>query len=200
MDIKRLSRKLSWLLRHGAPEAGVSMDAAGWVAVPDVLAALSMTDGQLRSCVEKNNKARLELKRGRIRACQGHSSLMPVEREALEASWVPFGGERCWHGTRVDAAEAIASEGIHAGERTHVHLAPRRQSTVGKRAQVAVLLEVDVARMKAAGLGVFRASNGVVLARRVPPEAIVSVTAETKKGNAALSALRARFPALVDSP
>ena len=29
--LTRLSMKLSWLLRHGAAEAGVPMDAAGWV-------------------------------------------------------------------------------------------------------------------------------------------------------------------------
>jgi RNA:NAD 2'-phosphotransferase (TPT1/KptA family) len=30
------SKKLSWLLRHGAGEAGLEMDAAGWAEVADV--------------------------------------------------------------------------------------------------------------------------------------------------------------------
>ena len=35
-SIANASKKLSWLLRHGAEEAGVAMDAAGWVAVTGV--------------------------------------------------------------------------------------------------------------------------------------------------------------------
>src|SRR5271169_6863737 len=67
------SKKLSWLLRHGAGEAGLEMDAAGWAEVEDVRRILHMGRDALAAAVEDNTKARLELRGSRIRACQGHS-------------------------------------------------------------------------------------------------------------------------------
>ena len=84
-DVRR-SKRLSWLLRHGAREVGLPMDAAGWVSVPEVLRALSITRAQLEHAVATNRKRRLQLDGERVRACQGHSADgTPVTLEALEA-------------------------------------------------------------------------------------------------------------------
>ena len=171
----RLSRRLSWLLRHGAVERGLAMDEAGWAAVDDVVAAAGITRAELLRAVEENDKRRLQLDGQRIRACQGHSQAgTPVTREALEASWEPYAGDGLlWHGTGRHALAGIAERGILPGARTHVHLAETPDSHVGKRAAVDVLVAVSAARLQAAGLPVFRAPNGVVLVRRVPPDCIV---------------------------
>lgn len=191
----KASHRLSWLLRHGAEEARIEMDAAGWVEIAEVLRALRMTRGTLEDAVRENNKARFEVRGGRIRACQGHSSRgMPVTAEALEASWERWAGEGpVWHGTRIAALASIAREGILPGERTHVHLAEALDSTVGKRANVEVMLEVSPARLQARGIGVFVSPNGVLLARAVPPEAIVGLRAMTDRGRRQGEALRALF-------
>jgi putative RNA 2'-phosphotransferase len=171
--VRGLSKRLSWLLRHGAPEAGVDVDAAGWAAVADVLAALEMTEDELAVAIRENNKRRLQRDGDRVRASQGHSHAMPVTLEALEASWSPWTGEASlWHGTNRAVLELIRAEGLTAQRRTHVHLAAARDAKVGKRANVQVLLEIDPARLRAAELGIFESPNGVILARRVPPEAI----------------------------
>ena len=52
------SKRVSWLLRHGAPEQGIPMDSAGWVAVADVLRALRMSEAQLDAVVGQNDKLR----------------------------------------------------------------------------------------------------------------------------------------------
>lgn len=172
----RASRQLSWLLRHGAGTSGLTMDGAGWAAVDDVLAITGITPAELRRAVEENEKGRLQLDGTRIRACQGHSLRdMPVTREALEASWEviePPGP--LWHGTNRTALAGIEHQGLHPGARTHVHLALTRSSHVGKRSNVEVLLEVAPDLLAAAGLPIFRAPNGVVLVRQVPPDAIVA--------------------------
>ena len=80
---------------------------------------------------------------------------------------------------------------LHAAARTHVHLADAVDATVGKRAAVDVLLVIDPVRLRAAGLRVFRAPNGVLLARAVPREAVVDVRACNRPGDRALAALRA---------
>ncbi|MBI2706205.1 MAG: RNA 2'-phosphotransferase [Actinobacteria bacterium] len=84
----RRSKQLSWLLRHSANEAGLSMDEAGWADVEEVLVVLDMTRANLLDAVETNDKGRAQLDGARIRACQGHSLVgMPVTQDALERSW-----------------------------------------------------------------------------------------------------------------
>jgi putative RNA 2'-phosphotransferase len=188
------SKKLSWLLRHGAPSEGIAMDEAGWVDVADVLRVLRLTRAELVSVVELNTKSRLDLRGERIRASQGHSTEgMPVTHDALEASWERFTGEGpIWHGTAVDALPGIAREGLIPQARTHVHLTDALDSKVGKRASVDVMIEVSVARLGALGIGVFQSQNGVVLARRAPLSAITGIhalSARAKRDEAALSAL-----------
>jgi putative RNA 2'-phosphotransferase len=171
------------------------MDAAGWADIGEVLRALRMTRDTLEATVEGNDKARFEVRGKRIRACQGHSLRgMPVTREALEGSWEPFGEEGpVWHGTRIAALAGIAREGILPGDRTHVHLAEALDSTVGKRANVDVMLEVSPPRLHAAGLDLFVSPNGVLLAREVPPSAIVGLRAMTERARRQEPVLRAMF-------
>jgi putative RNA 2'-phosphotransferase len=187
------SKKLSWLLRHGAPSEGIAMDDAGWVAVADVLRALGLTRDELASVVELNTKSRLDLRGERIRASQGHSTEgMPVTHDALEASWERFTGEGpLWHGTAVDALPGIAREGIVPQARTHVHLTDALDSKVGKRASVDVMIEVSAARLGALGIGVFQSQNGVILARRVPLSTITGMRALSARAKREEPALRA---------
>lgn len=191
------SKRLSWLLRHGAPSLGIAMDAAGWVAVADVLRALRLTRAELTEVVELNTKSRLDVRGEQIRASQGHSTEgMPVTHDALEASWERFVGEGpIWHGTAVEALRGIAREGIVPQARTHVHLADALDSKVGKRASVDVMIEVSTARLGELGIGVFQSQNGVLLARRVPPEAITGIRTLSERARREEHALRALLAA-----
>jgi len=183
-DAVALSKSLSWLLRHGAGEAGLAMDEAGWAEVSDVLDVLGMTRAQLDLAIANNDKGRLVVEGSRVRACQGHSlAHMPVTREALEASWqVVQPKVSLWHGTRAAAIEGIAREGIVAGLRSHVHLAESADSHVGKRSAVDFLVEVLPAKLAEAGIGVFRSPNGVMLVRHVPLTAIVGLRPCSRAG------------------
>ncbi len=181
--LKHKSKKLSWLLRHGANESRLEMDEAGWVEIADVLQQMRMTTDDLYLVVRENNKSRLEVQGDRIRACQGHSTEgTPVTCDALERSWVQYKGDApVWHGTSLEALGSIKSTGISAQRRTHVHLSEGLHSRTGKRAGVAVMLEVCPVKMRAAGLGIFRSPNGVLLARRVPPACITGAVPMTRK-------------------
>jgi putative RNA 2'-phosphotransferase len=193
--VKKKSKKLSWLLRHGASEIGLDMDEAGWVDVDQVLEILNMPLDVLETVVRENDKRRLELEGGRVRACQGHSvDNRAVTREGLERSWTIVTSETSvWHGTSIEAARSIAREGILAVGRTHVHLAPAVASKVGKRASVHVMLEISPARLRAAGLNLYAASNGVVLAREIPPTCVVGLQTMTKRAREQQVQLAALF-------
>jgi len=190
---KNASKQLSWLLRHGAGEVGLEMDGAGWAEIADVLRALDLSRAALMEAALHNDKGRLQISGGRVRACQGHSLAgMPVTLDALEASWAVHEGDApVWHGTRVAALAGIAREGILPGARTHVHLAEAIDSVVGKRAAVDVMLEVAPERLRERGMGLFRSPNGVVLARHVPVEAIAGVVPMVEKVRRRIGELRA---------
>jgi putative RNA 2'-phosphotransferase len=173
------------------------MDEAGFAAVADVLRLTGLSRAQLEAVVSDNSKARFELKGERVRAVQGHSPEgTPVSLEGLERSWEEVLDDApLYHGTSVGAARAILdSEGVHAAARSHVHLAPAVDATVGKRAGVDVLLVISPVRLREAGLRVFRAPNGVLLARAVPRDAVTDVVAATAAGSRALGELRRRLP------
>ena len=177
------SKRLSWLLRHGASEVGLAMDEAGWVAVDEVLKALRMSLSDLEMVVRENDKSRLQLEGGRVRACQGHSKdNRAVTLEGLERSWARYASEASvWHGTSIDALPGIARDGVLPIARTHVHLAPTTNSKVGKRSAVHVMLEVSPAKVREAGVELYSAPNGVILARSIPETAIVGLRAMTNR-------------------
>ncbi|MEZ4392939.1 MAG: RNA 2'-phosphotransferase [Polyangiales bacterium] len=192
-DLKRLSHRLSSILRH-QPE-GLPMDAAGWVPIDALLARVGVPREALDAVVAENNKSRFTVRGDQVRACQGHSlASTPVTREGLEASWSEdLEHELLWHGTSLAALEPIAREGILPGERSHVHLAAATDSAVGKRAGVDALLAVDTKRLREKGFRVFVSENGVRLAREVPPGCIAGVAPGTRRAEAELPPLAARL-------
>lgn len=192
--VVQASKKLSWLLRHGASEAGVSMDADGWAKIDDVLRVVRVSRAMFDQAVAQNDKKRFEVDGDFVRACQGHSSGV-VSTEAMEASWTELEASDglVWHGTSVDAIDGIAKSGIVSVSRTHVHLAESTNSTVGKRANVDVLLGVSIAAMRAAGERLWKSPNGVILARHVPVSAIHTVRGATRRGEAELTRVRAKL-------
>ncbi|MDG1478973.1 MAG: RNA 2'-phosphotransferase [Myxococcota bacterium] len=190
--LKRTSKYLSWLLRHGANEAGLSMDKAGWAKTADVRRLARLSPQALDEIIATNNKTRLQVDGDRIRANQGHSmDGTPVTLNALENSWVVWDGSTSiWHGTQPALVLSIARAGLLAQSRSHVHLAASVDSRVGKRAGVGVLLEIDPARVRAAGLPIFISDNGVILTRRVPPDAIIALHPLSRRARSAAPTLR----------
>jgi putative RNA 2'-phosphotransferase len=195
LTIKQISRRMSALLRHRALEAGLVMDHAGWVDMEELIAHLGVPRSLVEEVVQQNNKMRFEVAGPRIRASQGHSlEGMPVTREALEASWTIFSGDgSLWHGTGMDAARSIAQQGILSSGRTHVHLAETKDSHVGKRGNVDVLLEVSPIKLRAAEQLIFKSANGVILCRHVPRECIIGAHPVTRKSRSGVPVLRALF-------
>ncbi|WP_055585046.1 RNA 2'-phosphotransferase [Streptacidiphilus griseoplanus] len=169
----RVSRHLSRVLRHDPAAAGITLDAAGWVAVEELLAGLArrgrtLSREQLDHVVATNNKQRFAYSEDglRIRASQGHSVTVDLGLAPAEPPPVLY------HGTASRTLAAVLREGLRPMSRQHVHLSADRETAtrVGARHGRPVVLAVDTAGMRAAG-HLFRVSaNGVWLADAVPPE------------------------------
>jgi len=191
----KLSKKISWLLRHGAIESKLEMDSAGWVQFSDLCAHTQATKEELLDVIERNEKSRFALEEDRIRASQGHSLAgTPVTLEALEASWIEYTTTNsCWHGTTIEALAGIAQKGILAGYRSHVHLTAAIDSKVGIRNQVHVILEISPQRLKEAGQTLYQSPNGVILARYIPTSTIVDILPQSKRARKNIQQLKALF-------
>lgn len=189
------SKQLSWLLRHGAVESGLDMDAAGWASIEGVLACIGGSRDEIEQAVRDNTKRRLQIDGDRIRACQGHSLAgTPVTHSALEASWREVNEPaRAYHGTAIGKVESIFKHGLHAAARTHVHLAASLESVVGKRANVDIMIEIDLAQLRGLGQRVYEAPNGVLLVRAVPSAVMVQLHPMTRRARAEIAELRAKY-------
>jgi putative RNA 2'-phosphotransferase len=170
---QKLSKTLSYWLRHAPEAAGLSLDDAGWTPVEMVRAALAregLDPAALEQVVAESDKQRFELSEdgARIRARQGHS--ITVDLEWPEAT----PPEHLYHGTVARFLDAILAEGLKPMARHHVHLSPDAETAtrVGARRGVPVILRIAAGEM-ARGGAIFRlSSNGVWLADTVPPEFI----------------------------
>jgi putative RNA 2'-phosphotransferase len=167
VDVGRVSKRLSYVLRHRPDSAGLTLDAAGWADVDQLLAALRLTRAELDEVVARNDKQRfaLDATGTRIRASQGHS--VPVEL-GYAAAEPPA---ELFHGTVDRFLPAILAEGLRPGNRHAVHLSPDVATArrVGARRGRPVVLRVDASAMAADGTRFERSANGVWLVPAVPP-------------------------------
>lgn len=176
----RLSKSLSWLLRHGARTAGLQVRPDGYARVSDVLANAMFKDVtflQLQEIVNRDQKNRYHLlfepcpSPGPntsdvwwIRANQGHSIKdIKLDLQLISsASEIPL----AVHGTTRKAWELIATHGLSRMKRNHVHLAqgvPGSGVLSGMRNSSEVLIFIDVQKAIDAGIKFYLSENGVVL-------------------------------------
>ncbi|MDP9434906.1 MAG: RNA 2'-phosphotransferase [Actinomycetota bacterium] len=162
---RRLSKRLSYVLRHQPDSVGLALDREGWVDVPSLLDALRVDREALEAAVRDDDKQRFELRCDRIRAQQGHST--PVDL-GLAPARPP---DRLWHGTAEHVLPAVLREGLRPGRRTHVHLSPDPVTArrVGARHGRPVVLVVDAVGAWRAGQVFLLSGNGIWLTDALRP-------------------------------
>ena len=115
----RLSKTLSYWLRHRPGAADLLLGAQGWAEVEAILAALARSGNptrldRLRTVVDRNDKQRFELSPDgkRLRARQGHSVAVTLDSPAVIPPDLLYHGtvERNLDATRDDAAAQVASD------------------------------------------------------------------------------------------
>lgn len=170
------SKFLSLVLRHQPELIGITLDAAGWVSVKELLRACqahgrAITLDELREVVSTNDKQRFALSEDgeMIRANQGHSV-------SVELGYSPATPpDVLYHGTIEKFLPSIRAGGLKKGERHHVHLSPDEETArrVGQRRGRPLILKVESGRMHRDGHTFFISTNGVWLTDHVPPAYLV---------------------------
>ena len=175
MNYERISKRLSYLLRHSRDPQYVDL-CGGWADVETILQALRISREDLDYIVASDRKTRYFYDESgtRIRANQGHSIPdLIVDMESPEPPAVLY------HGTATRFLGAILAEGLKPMTRQWVHLSAdlATAKTVGKRHGTPVVLVMDAKEFVARGNELYRSANGVWQAKAVPPE-FLSVCSE----------------------
>jgi len=176
-DIK-LSKFLSFVLRHDPEAIRLALDSQGWAGIDELIAKANAAgtkfdrDDLLRVVAESDKKRfSLSPDRDRIRAAQGHSVSVELGLAAREPP------QLLYHGTAVRFVESIRSGGLKPQSRQQVHLSVDEKTAerVGQRHGKPHIFRIDAAAMHARGFKFYRADNGVWLTDKVPPEFLLPV-------------------------
>lgn len=176
-DKIRLSKKLSWLLRHGANQEGIKLDEEGFVDVDNILTLPAFRHHnfeQIKDVVDSNDKQRFLIKsyndkgskRFKIRANQGHSIeinddlvLKEIKDDGIYSTAL--------HGTYQKNWESIREKGLSRMKRRHIHFAsglPNDSSVKsGIRKNVDLLIYIDLSKALKNGLKFYNSTNNVIL-------------------------------------
>lgn len=171
-ELLKISRKMSYLLRHNPSSAGLEMSAYGEVSLQFLAKAVGTSTLVVREIVESDDKGRYAIEGSRIWATQGHSIPVVVRHERLTEAGIIF------HGTKQKHLDSIKRTGLIAGDRLHVHLSADIETATAvaeRRKGSSVILKIDGNRLLADGHEILRSSNGVLLSGSIPWEYILDV-------------------------
>ncbi|KAI0077756.1 hypothetical protein K474DRAFT_1642794 [Panus rudis PR-1116 ss-1] len=177
----RISKTLSYILRHGAQKHGLYVRPDGYVRVTDLLALQQfrlLDFPTLQKIVQSNDKQRYALLLDRdeaapqngeiwwIRANQGHS-IQNVELDLTPIKSIDdIPTKIAVHGTTRKAWESIRTQGLSKMNRNHIHLAqgvPGSGVISGMRQSSHILIYIDVQKALSYGIPFFLSANGVIL-------------------------------------
>jgi len=167
----RLSKLLSYILRHKPEDYGIALDENGWTDINDLIQKLSkrneiITLDILKHIVETNNKKRFAFNDdfSKLRASQGHS----IEVELGYTEKQP--PEILYHGTVEKFLSEIFAEGLKKMQRHHVHLSADEATAarVGERRGKPVVLTIRSGEMFLHGYSFYCSENEVWLTDHVP--------------------------------
>lgn len=175
-ETTRLSKLLSYLLRHNPGSLDIALEEHGWADVDILVEKIrqkepAFTIEILRHIVDTNNKKRFSFNEdgSRIRASQGHSVEVNLNYKEERPP------ELLYHGTAQKNLDSILESGLQKISRHHVHLSGDEETalSVGQRHGRPVVLKIKAGLMFTNGFLFYRSDNGVWLTDAVPREFIV---------------------------
>ncbi len=172
----KISKFLSFILRHGPGKVGLELDSNGFANLNEVLNVLNerfknikITKLTLEEIIKQSEKRRFEIVNSKIRAFYGHSiDEKIVMKEVIDLP------STLYHGTNPKAYNAIKTEGLIRKKRQYVHLSDNIESAimVGKRkTNNPIIVIIDVKSARNEGIKFYK-SGDMYLADYIPPKFI----------------------------
>lgn len=166
---ERISRFLTYLLRHRPKEYPLVFDKRGFVDWQDVVEMLQeryydVTEAQIRAVVTESEKKRFELVGDKVRATYGHSFPVDLEGEAVEPP------AQLYYGAARDLAQSMLRSGLKPRDRQYVHLsvsAEEAESVAKRHDPSPAIIVVDAQAAHDEGISFYQ-SGPLFLAQNVP--------------------------------
>lgn len=169
----KISKFLSFVLRHNPHVIGMDLDNEGWASVDELIEGAhkigkKIYHDQIKQIVANNDKQRFSLSDDgkRIKANQGHS--IKVDLELTEKEPPHF----LYHGTARKFMTSIRKQGVTPSGRHHVHLSVDYETAkdVGRRHGVPVVLQVLAQEMWFDREKFYLSANNIWLTNKVAPK------------------------------
>ncbi|WP_238650124.1 RNA 2'-phosphotransferase [Paenibacillus piscarius] len=183
MDYMKLSKEMSYILRHAPWEYELELDEQGWVDIEQLLHALqqdkkweSVQAEDLDKMLAAADKQRHEIAEGRIRALYGHS----VPQKIIKQNEAP--PSVLYHGTARRWVETILKDGLKPMKRQYVHFSVDTETAKlvgGRKDPSPVILIIDAKQAASAGVRFYHGNDNIWLADELPPE-FISVSGTTE--------------------
>lgn len=175
-DFTRISKTMSYALRHNPEKFGLILDEYGWADAYILLSSLNklytsihLTFQDMEEIVCTDEKGRYEIKDGKIRAVYGHSVKIKIKKKKTKPP------EILYHGTTPKAAESILKSELLPMGRQYVHLSIDKETAIKvgeRRTDKPVVLKVMAASAYKDGINFYEENNGIWLSDRVPAKYI----------------------------
>lgn len=162
--LRRISKRLSYILRHNPGKFGITLEPDGWVPLSELSRKAGISADEILEVVKHQDKRRFEVKGGKIRALYGHS-VMALRYDPVEPP------EILYHGTSPESARKILREGLRPMGRAYVHLSvsPQEAFHVGRRhSENPVILRIKASEAFRDGIEFYRAGD-LYLTAFLPP-------------------------------
>jgi putative RNA 2'-phosphotransferase len=170
---ERLSRYLSYVLRHNPSSLGLTPDGADFVSLARLISAIRrekkwswVTLEDVEGIQQRGGKMRFEIIGGRVRALYGHTLPAKVRHEEAVPPKILY------HGTATKNLQSIRKDGLSPMHRQYVHLsstADEAESVGFRRDEKPVILLVRALDAYRGGVKFYLAGS-VFLSEPIPPE------------------------------
>ncbi len=168
---EKISKLISFWLRHKPEEANLEIDEFGWVNINDLFKALNAKSIDFsRSDLIKLNDSfdkirwKLDLKNEKIKATHGHSIKISQELKPE----IP--NEILYHGTATKNLSGIIENGLKSGQRQYVHLSDNIEiaKEIGKRHGKAFIIEIETKELIKNGWEFYKTEQNIWLTTDIP--------------------------------
>lgn len=164
MDLIKVSKKLSYILRHHPEKFGITHDIYGYMNTDSVLSALSIEKNSLDEIVDKDKDGRYEFKDDTIRAVSGHSFTVNLEIEQNPPKTL-------FHGTPDRNVDSILEKGLLSQGRNNVHLGKSiavAKVVANRYSKDITIFEIDTDNASKNGVTFFKGNKKSILATNIP--------------------------------
>lgn len=173
-DIIKLSKTLTYYLRHHLIDHNIVCDAEGYVSIQELWdkQLITCTLEQIQEVVATSEKQRFALQQREdslyyIKCNQGHSQQvgsMIDDTIALKQILIPY--PHLYHGTFDKYVDSIQQNGLQRGERKHIHCVTSLQpdeTISGFRDATNMIVDIDMKQCMEAGILFYESENHVIL-------------------------------------